>query len=154
MSDLFPVAGATIYIGPAMAAPSDDVAAGDFSATTWTEIADWTNCGTFGDSAALITTPVISRGRDVKQKGTKNAGQMQNTFAINSGDAGQIALIAAAETNQNFPFKIEWDDAAASQSHVVTVTCSFSTSTLRSPIDPCVLGEARPRRWRRSRPRR
>ncbi|HEU5019686.1 MAG TPA: hypothetical protein VFT69_17145 [Pseudolabrys sp.] len=111
MADLFPVAGAKIYIGPAQAAPDDDIAAADFTSTTWTEIADWTQCGSFGDTSALITTAVISRGRDVKQKGTKNAGSMQNVFAVNADDAGQIALIAAKTSNSNFPFKIEWDDA-------------------------------------------
>lgn len=112
MANLFAVAGAKISIGGAAVTPSDDdMDASDFSSISWTEIADWTQCGSFGDTAALISTDVISRGRTVKQKGVKNAGQMQNTFALNSGDAGQTALISAANGNLNWPFKIEWDDA-------------------------------------------
>ncbi len=123
MSDLFAVAGAKFYIGAAaMAAPTTDVAAADFAAVTWTEVVDWTQCGQIGDTAALITTQVISRGRDVKQKGTRNAGSMQNVFAINSSDPGQIALIAAEKTRNNYPFKIQWDDAPGAVPFAATIT--------------------------------
>lgn len=123
MADLFAVAGAKKFIGTvAMAAPTSDVSASTFSAVVWTEIADWTQCGSIGDAAALITTQVISRGRDVKQKGTRNAGSMQNVFAINSDDPGQIALIAAEASRNNYPFKIQWDDAPGATSATVTMT--------------------------------
>jgi len=122
MSDLFAVAGAKFFIGAAMAAPTVDVVAADFSAVTWQEVVDWTQCGSVGDTAALITTQVISRGRDVKQKGTRNAGSMQNVFAINSSDPGQIALIAAEKTRSNFPFRIDWDDAPAPVPFSATIT--------------------------------
>jgi len=122
MANLFAVAGAKIYIGTAaMAAPDEDVDAADFSGATWTEIKDWTQAGSLGDTSALISTDVISRGRTVKQKGTRNAGQMQNVFAINSSDAGQTALIAAANGNLNWPFKIEWDDAPAGDDPTPTI---------------------------------
>lgn len=122
MSDLFAVAGAKIYIGAAaMAAPTVDVTETNFAAVSWTEIADWTQCGQIGDTAALITTQVISRGRDVKQKGTRNAGSMQNVFAINSSDPGQIAVIAAEKTANNYPFKIEWDDAPGGTAPTPTI---------------------------------
>jgi hypothetical protein len=66
--------------------------------------------GSAGDTAQVITTSLINRGRDVKQKGTKNAGNMQNVFAIVPNDPGQIALIAAAQSNSNYAFKIELND--------------------------------------------
>lgn len=122
MANLYAVAGAKIYIGTvAIDVPTDDVDATDFAGVTWTRIADWTQCGSFGDTAALISTDVIDRGRTVKQKGTKNAGQMQNTFAINTTDAGQLALISAANGNLNWPFKIEWDDAPAGDDPTPTI---------------------------------
>jgi hypothetical protein len=76
----------------------------------------WSQAGAIGDAAQLITTALINRGRDAKQKGTANAGSMQNVFAIVSGDAGQTALLAAAAGNNknNYAFKIEWPDAATS----------------------------------------
>ena len=120
--DLYAVAGATISMGAAMAAPSADLTEASFAAVSWTEIDGWETVGAYGDAAALITTALINRGRDIKQKGTFNAGQMQNNFAILPADAGQIALKAAARTRYNYPFKIEWDDAPPSRSATVTIS--------------------------------
>jgi len=113
MATLYPVAGAKIYIGPAMDLPDEDMIASDFDGIPWTQIKGWTQCGALGDTAALITTQLIDRKRDVKQKGTRNAGQMQNVFAVIADDPGQIAAIAAENTNNNYPFRIVWDDAPA-----------------------------------------
>jgi hypothetical protein len=105
---LYPGAGSRLFIGGVLADKSTDFVAADFTAAEpWVEIDGWSTMGSSGDTAALITTPLINRGRDVKQKGTKNAGSMQNTFAIIETDPGQIALIAAADTNDNYAFRIE-----------------------------------------------
>lgn len=111
MADLFAVAGAKIYIGAAMAAPSDDVTEATFAAVVWIQIKDWMTCGEIGDARALITTPLIDRDRETKQKGTANAGSSQMVWATNTSDPGQQDLIAASNTKSNYPFKIEWDDA-------------------------------------------
>ncbi len=113
MATLYPVAGCKIYIGAAMELPDDDMVAADFDDVTWTEITGWTQMGAFGDTAALITTQLIDQQRDIKQKGTRNAGQMQNVFAVKSTDPGQIALIAAEKTNNNYPFRIVLNDTPA-----------------------------------------
>lgn len=113
MATLYPVAGCKFSIGPAEELPDEDVTAADFTSTVWTEVKNWTQMGGFGDAAALITTQLIDKGRDVKQKGTRNAGSMQNVFAVAALDAGQIAVIAAEKTQQNYPFKIELNDKPA-----------------------------------------
>jgi hypothetical protein len=113
MATLYPVAGCKIYIGTAMDLPSADMVAADFTSVVWTEIKKWTQMGAFGDTAALITTQVISEARDIKQKGTRNAGQMQNVFAVDAADPGQIALIAAEKTALNYPIKVELNDKPA-----------------------------------------
>ncbi|MBB4000967.1 hypothetical protein [Aurantimonas endophytica] len=105
---LYPVAGSRLFIGGVLSDKSTDFIAADFTAAEpWVEIDGWSTMGSSGDTSALITTALINRGRDVKQKGTKNAGQMQNTFAIIETDPGQIALIAASEANDNYAFRIE-----------------------------------------------
>lgn len=108
------VAGQKIFIGGQLDDQTDDFVAADFTSQTWVEIDGWTQVGAIGDTAALISTDLVNRGRTAKQKGTRNAGQMQNVFAIVPADAGQIALLAAERTSKNYAFKIENNDAATS----------------------------------------
>lgn len=112
---LYPVAGSKIFIGGPMEDQSEDFTETDFLGETWIEIDGWTQMGGFGDSAEVINTPLINRGRNVKQKGTADAGSMENSFAFTPGDEGQEALIAAAAGNNksNYAFKIEYPDAPA-----------------------------------------
>lgn len=110
MSDLFPVAGARFYIGGATPTQSADFVAGDFSAEVWVEVDGWETAGSKGDTAEVITTQLINRGRDVKQKGTRNAGSMQNMFAEIPADAGQVAMAAAEASPLNYAFRIVYDD--------------------------------------------
>lgn len=109
---LYPVAGSKIFIGGVLSDKATDFVAADFTSQTWEEIDGWSTMGAAGDTAALITSSLINRGRDIKQKGTFNAGQMQNVFAIVDDDAGQLALLAAAQTRDNYAFKIELENGA------------------------------------------
>lgn len=113
MSDLYPVAGCKMFIGGVKTTQSTDFVEGDFSGESWTEIDGWSQMGAFGDSAQAITSALINRNRDIKQKGTANAGQMQNVFAIIPGDSGQAALKAAAQgaNKSNYAFRIDFNDA-------------------------------------------
>lgn len=121
---LYPVAGAKIDIGPAVnTVPDDaDIVASLFTSVSFTEMKGWQTMGSVGDAAALITEAVISSGRDLKAKGTKNAGSMQNNFIVLPADVGQIALIAASQTPYNYPFRIRFDDAPPPKVSVVTAT--------------------------------
>lgn len=114
MPTMYPVAGQRIFIGPAMELPDADVTESDFAEFAegdWIEIDGWETHGALGDAAALMTTPLINRNRDIKQKGTRNAGSMQNNFAILRDDPGQLALIAAEKTDHNYAFRILGNDA-------------------------------------------
>lgn len=110
---LFPVAGMKIYIGGVLADKSTDFIASDFSGQSWIEIDGWKTMGSLDDTAAEITTSLINRGRDQKQKGTAQAPSMQNQFASIPADPGQIALkLAAKPSNKNnYAFKIEGNDS-------------------------------------------
>lgn len=107
----FATAGAKVYIGAAMEDRDEDLVAADFTSQTWTEIGNITNIGAFGDTAAEVTTQEVGRGRDFRQKGTRNAGTLALTMNINTTDAGQIALLAAEKTNNNFAFRVVFPDA-------------------------------------------
>lgn len=112
MADLYPVAGMRIYIGGTKTSQSTDFIASDFASESWTEIDGWETVGAFGDSAQVITTQLVNRNRDLKQKGTANAGSMQCQFAQIDGDAGQQALFAASVgTNKsNYAFRVDGNE--------------------------------------------
>lgn len=122
--ELYPVAGCRIFIGGVISVDIDDLTLADFSGQVWTEIDGYSQMGAIGDTAALITTPLINRGRDVKQKGTANAGSMANVFAIVGDDPGQIALIAAAQPadKNNHAFRLLLNDTPPVRSSVATIT--------------------------------
>ncbi len=110
---LYAVAGCRISIGSALDDQDEDFVAADFTGLTFTEIGQWTSMGEIGDAKTIITTSLINRARDLKQGGTRNAGTMENNFALDIADAGQLALIAAEKTNNNYAFKIEYNDKPA-----------------------------------------
>lgn len=108
--NLYPVNGCKIFIGGAKEDQTADFVAGDFTSETWVQIGAWTQMGSFGDAANLITSDRISESRTKKAKGTRNAGSMQNTFDSVPTDLGQLALIAAEKTLNNYAFKVELND--------------------------------------------
>ena len=129
MSDLFPVAGMRIYIGGVKATQSTDFVASDFASESWTEIDGWETVGAFGDTAQLITTQLVNRNRDIKQKGTANAGSMQCQFAQIDGDAGQQALFAASVgTNKsNYAFRVDGNETGTpSKRYFVGLAMGFA----------------------------
>lgn len=119
---LYPVAGSRIYIGGVLADKNADFVASDFNSQSWVEIDGFSQLGDLGDTSQLITTSLINRNRDVKQKGTRNAGGMQCVFAKMDLDAGQIALIAAEKSRSNFAFRLDLGDADTAVQSAVTIT--------------------------------
>jgi hypothetical protein len=105
--ELFAIADSHIFIGGALSTQAADFVAADFSGQSWVEIDGWKTMGAFGDAAEVITTNLINRGRALKQKGTANAGTMENVFAVIDGDAGQTAAKAASAANDSYAFKME-----------------------------------------------
>lgn len=122
MAQLYSVSGCKFYIGAAMVLPDVDMVEADFASVTWVQVNKYMEAGALGDSAALITTPLIDRDRDVKQKGTRNAPSRQDNFGAVPADTGQIAMIAAEATRYNYPFRVDLNDAPIPRSTTVTIT--------------------------------
>ncbi len=103
------------YIGSTFTIPNADVAASDFAGQSWVEIDGWQEVGAIGDNAAVVEFQLVNRGRDLKQKGTANAGSMENVFAQIVDDAGQIDLRQAAQPSDknNYAFRIQLNDTPA-----------------------------------------
>lgn len=122
MASLVSTAGCKFYIGGVLPATLADFTETSFSGQTWVEVDGWMTKGDLGDSAEEINTALINRGRNVKQKGTFDAGTMENVFAWTPSDPGQIALIAASKTRNEYAFKVEYSDVPVVRASTFTVT--------------------------------
>lgn len=111
MAKMYPVAGCKFFIGSAaIEDQDDDFIATDFDAVTWVEVKGWVTMGASGDAATLVTSDQIGNKRTKKAKGTRNAGSMENVFDVIADDPGQLALVAAEQTDDNYPFRIVYND--------------------------------------------
>ena len=98
-----PVARTRVSIGGATGAWTETAVAAD----TYVLIDGIRTIGNFGDTAQVITVDEVSDGRTRKAKGTSNAGTMELTCSKRSLDPGQIALDAAAASQDSFNINIE-----------------------------------------------
>ncbi len=108
---IFATAGSKLFIGGELADKADDFVLGDFSGQTWVEVKETENLGTLGDNANEVTFESIGQNRTKRLKGTRNAPPMEVICGIDYGDAGQIALVAAEKSPNDYAFKIEFNDA-------------------------------------------
>ena len=105
-TELYAVADSHIYIGGVLPPQAADFVAADYASQTWVEVDGWETMGDIGDTAELISTAVINRGRMTKQKGVRNGGSYEASFVRLGTDAGQLALKAAEAVASSYAFKI------------------------------------------------
>ena len=118
--DVYSVAGSHIFIGGVISRKADMTAA-DFTGQTWVEIGGWSTAGAIGDSSEITSTPLINERRVVKTKGVDDAGDSENTFIVDDLDQGQINLLLAKRSCDNYAMKIEWSKGCE-RSAIVTIT--------------------------------
>lgn len=114
---LFPIAGSKLFIGGRVIGKTE-VTVADFSGQVWTEVGGWASAGSVGDTQEVIEQTLINTGRTVKMKGTKNAGNMENTFVSDYFDAGQKKFKEAIDSCFPYAFKIQWGGDCAPESEV------------------------------------
>lgn len=108
---IFATAGSKLYIGEAINDKDTDFIESEFAGQSWVEIGGLTNLGELGDTAELITANIIALGRTKKVKGTRNAGSMAIVAAHNALNEGQQILRTAEASEDNYAFKLEFNDA-------------------------------------------
>lgn len=101
-------ANCKFYIGTK--APATDLT--EFQSDTYTEVGSIEDLGEFGDAFNAVTFTSLGDGRVRKLKGTKDAGDMTLVVAFDAGDAGQTALVAAANdtSSDGYNCKVELND--------------------------------------------
>lgn len=101
---VFTSAGTTLGVSAASPATFNETG---YEALTFTAVGEITDLGEFGREYALVThNPLGSRGT-VKFKGSFNEGQISLQLGLNTEDAGQILLKAAANSDNNYSFAVE-----------------------------------------------
>lgn len=114
MAKMYAVAGCRIYVGDAAIEDKDsDFQESDFNLVNWVEVKGWVTMGAHGDAATLVTSDQIDVGRTKKAKGTRNAGSMECVFDVVADDIGQLQLLAAEKTDDNWPIRVVYNDAPA-----------------------------------------
>lgn len=109
--DIYTASGTKFYISSTAVASTTDTLS-EYEALTWTEVAEVEDLGNVGDVSNEVTAAALGDGRIRKAKGARNGGTM-NIVCLHTSplDAGQQAMMDAEETNDNYAFKIEMDDA-------------------------------------------
>lgn len=98
-------AGSLLYIS-AQTPVTFDYAGYESSNLIFTRVGEITDMGEFGRAYNLVThNPVDTRGTQ-KFKGSFNEGSMQLKLGLDTDDAGQILMKAAALSDNDYSFKI------------------------------------------------
>jgi hypothetical protein len=109
MGDIQTTSGSKFWISTDAALPATDTLA-EYEALTWVEIGMIEDLGEVGDVSTEVSGAAIGDGRVRKAKGARNAGTMAVIAFHDPFDVGQLKLIEAEGTNDNYAFKIELAD--------------------------------------------
>lgn len=77
----------------------------------WVEVRPLFGLGSLGDSAESIDATSINNARKYKLKGPRDAGTMEIVCGLDLDDPGQIAMVAAEASPQNYAFRLIFNDA-------------------------------------------
>lgn len=103
-------AGAELAIAAAGTPQTFDEAG--YSGMVYTDVGEITNIGEFGKEFNLVThQPLATRGVK-KGKGSFNNGTLTPVAALDGDDAGQLALMAAAESDDSYAFRVTLQDGS------------------------------------------
>jgi len=107
----YATSGMLVYVASA-AVTTEPANAAAYAALTWTQIGNVRSFSAFGDTQNIINAPVVGDSRVRKVAGSRDAGNVTLTLYPDEGDAGQLALIAAALTSSTYPIRIDYPAAS------------------------------------------
>ena len=101
----------TVADGPIPLAQNTDLDLAGYEALEWTQVSSVGSHGETGNNQNILTYDTWDTVVIQKAKGIIDAGSPEIELAALPDDPGQIALRAAAETNQQYAFRIVKNDA-------------------------------------------
>lgn len=96
-------AGSTLAICASQPSTYD---ASGYNALTWTSVGEVTNIGEFGRMYELLKHNAIAVRSTVKKKGTYDEGQLALQLGLDTDDAGQILMKAAAASDNDYSIRV------------------------------------------------
>ena len=117
-------AGTKLYIGGTGALESE---------SSWVEVGEIVDFGEYGKQYNLVTHNPIGSRKTYKFKGSYNNGQLALSLGQDLEDAGQEAVRDALDSDNQYNFKVEFDDEADTSGATPTtdifkgVVMSFTT---------------------------
>lgn len=96
-------AGSTLKVSAS--APATYNTAG-YVALTWTSVGEVTDLGEFGREYTLVTHNPINNRITQKFKGSYNEGKMSLKLGLDTDDAGQVLMKAAAASDSAYSFEV------------------------------------------------
>lgn len=124
-------AGSKIYI--CTTAQDADLTQTEFEALTWVEVKGIGSFGETGVQTNILTYDTWDTDVVQKAKGMSNAGDPELELARIVGDAGQVALRTAADTNNNYALKMVRNDMPAGGTNATTIYLRGLVSGPRRP---------------------
>ena len=97
-----------------------------YAALTWTTVGEVVDLPEFGPVYALITQELLSSRVVKKFKGNVNYGSLNLGLGRAPGDAGQIILQDALDSDDSFSFKVELSDGTVQ--YFTGQTMSYTTN--------------------------
>lgn len=110
MSNPITYAGATV--GICVTPQNSDLNAAAFAALTFVNIANVGSIGEYGYTTNMVTYTTMDRILNLYAKGNTDGGSLSIECALSAGDAGQAAIIAAADPaaganyQDNYAFRV------------------------------------------------
>lgn len=119
-SGAFTSAGTKLYISASQPATEDQAG---YEALSWTQVKDVTDLGEYGVSYEEITHKPLDSRETVKLKGGRDSGNLSVQMAKWSKDGvkdpGQVILFAALASDDDYSFKVEYNDNPGGASNSV-----------------------------------
>ena len=105
------LASTTISISATLPTTFDDDASTGYPSVSYTAIGEVVDFGEFGSQYNLVTHLPIASRQIQKYKGSYNNGTVNVNMARDDDDAGQVIALAALASDNNYSFKITYQDS-------------------------------------------
>jgi hypothetical protein len=98
-------AGSKLFVSATLPGTYD---ASGFEALTWTEVGEVTEIPQFGKVYTIVNHLPLGQRQTIKRKGSYDNGTVDVPYAFDpAGDAGQVILEAAVDSDNSYSFRID-----------------------------------------------